>query len=166
MELLPLDDSKWNNYRSGYGQLIDVTKWISVLLSNNFSETHWEFLWDELYHQGGVGEAAYAVVPYLAEFAVKNDRFDWHIWGFPVAVELARQDDKNPEIPSEIEKSYFQSFTLLSNHALGLKNWNHIQTSQMVACIALDKKQNFLARAYSEMSSKDVVVRFLKDEIG
>jgi hypothetical protein len=35
------------------------------------SEADWNILWDDLHHQGDVGEASYAVVPYLAEYARK-----------------------------------------------------------------------------------------------
>lgn len=123
MTILSLSDPRWNEYRTGYNRKsTSVVEWINVLLSENFDDTHWNYLWDELHHQNDVGEASYAVVPYLAQYAKSTNSSNWNIWGFPVVVELARLDIKNPKIPKEIELSYFRSFEILSQEALKKKS--------------------------------------------
>ena len=119
MSLLHLSDPRWKEYRSGYNlTTTKVVEWIEVLFSGEFEDVHWEYLWNELHHQNDVGEAAYAVIPYLAKYAKENKSSNWNIWGFPVVVELARLDIENPAIPKEIEKSYFDAFKVLSQEAL------------------------------------------------
>jgi len=167
MDLLPLTDKKWANYRTGYNrQLLDTPLWLQELLGNKFSESHWDYLWDELHHQGDVGEASYAVVPYLAQYAKATKSTVWHIWGFPVVVELARLDGNNPEIPSEIEASYFNSLEELAHIAVNLGSWPEESSAVMSACIALTKDQPIFARAYLEMASLTSARAFLKQESG
>ena len=54
-------------------------------------------LWDNLYHQGDVGTASYASVPKLVEAGELS---------LVAAIEVARHNNKNPSIPSELELSY------------------------------------------------------------
>ena len=167
MELLPLDDESWNNYRSGYNRVVlDTPQWIAELIEGNFSESHWDYLWDELHHQGDVGEASYAVVPYLAKYAQESESSVWHIWGFTVAVELARQDNDNPGIPKEIELSYFHAIKLLAKLASDKEVWEDEPAPCMAACMMLAKKQPLFARAYIEMCGKETALDFLKEETG
>jgi hypothetical protein len=64
-----LDDSRWANYHGGYNRaLYNVVPLIHRLNSEGTSESFWEIVWDEFHHQGDVGEASYALVPYLADY--------------------------------------------------------------------------------------------------
>lgn len=167
MNLLTLNDERWKNYRSGYNRVVlDATKWIEDLLENNFSEQHWDYLWDELHHQGDVGEASYAVVPYLAKYAQDTKSTIWHIWGFTVVVELARNGGNNPKIPDEIELSYIQAIQLLAKLACEQEVWEDEPAPCMAACIMLAKKQPLFARAYLEMAAQETALNFLKEEAG
>jgi len=167
MKLLALDDPRWETYRSGYNRAeLNTPAWIRKLMSGDFDESHWDFLWDELHHQGDVGEASYAVIPYLAQFAVKEEREDWHLFGFPAVVELARLDGRNPEIPHEVEGSYFEAFRVLSQSAVFLHKWDEILTPCASACIALAKGQPVYARMYLEIASKNRVLEILEEETG
>jgi len=167
MDLLPLNDMRWKSYRTGYNrQLLDTPQWLQRLLENKFPESHWDYLWDELHHQGDVGEASYAVVPYLSQYAEQTGSTEWHIWGFPVVVELARLDGNNPEIPREIEASYQNSLKELAHIAVKLESWPEEASPVMSACIALAKDQPIFARAYLEMAALSTALAFLKDETG
>ena len=69
-------------------------------------EKAWDILWDDLHHQGDVGEASYAVIPYLVEYARRAQAIPWHVFGFTAVVELERTENRNPPVPAEIELSY------------------------------------------------------------
>jgi hypothetical protein len=169
MELLPLSDKRWKTYRSGYKECdLDVTGWLRKLSSGDFDESHWNYLWNELHHQNDVGEASYAVVPYLAVFAKKHNRFDWHLFAFPVVVELARLDiSGSPMIPDEIRDTYYWGIKELANIAVTeLEEWDDVQAPCMSACIALAKGHPIYARAYLEMASIDLAKDYLKNETG
>jgi hypothetical protein len=49
-----------------------------------------EELWNELHHQNDVGEASYAAVPYLLEFARKSEKLDWNVFALISTIELSR----------------------------------------------------------------------------
>jgi len=167
MKILPLNDIRWGKYRSGYNRVVlDTPAWIKKLISGSSSNNHWDYLWNELHHQSDVGEASYAVVPYLAQYAQKFKTQEWHIWGFPVVVELARLDTENPEIPEEIKEGYFEAFNILAEIAIEHQVWDEEVSGCMSACIALSKKQPVFARAYLEMAGKETALDFLKEETG
>jgi hypothetical protein len=97
MTLLPLDDPKWKEYRGGYNRAVnDLVPFLAKLQSLDMSEEDWNILWDDLHHQGDVGEASYAVVPYLAEYAKSASQIAWHAFGFAAVVELERTEHDNP----------------------------------------------------------------------
>jgi hypothetical protein len=107
MSLLPLSDPRWTNYRGGYNRaVLDVVPFLMKLQSGAAEEHDWDILWDDLHHQGDVGEASYAVVPYLAEYARNARVIAWHVFGFTAVVELARTENRNPPVPVEIEGLY------------------------------------------------------------
>jgi hypothetical protein len=145
---------------------MDTPTWIRKLFSGNFNDDHWNFLWDELHHQGDVGEASYAVVPYLAQYALISESNAWHLWAFPVVVEFARLDGENPEIPQAIKSSYFQAFKVLAKVASEKEIWEDLPAPCLASCIALAKGQPIFARAYLEMSGKQTALDFLKEETG
>jgi hypothetical protein len=61
VELLPLDDPRWTEYRGGYNRTAyDVVPLIYQLPREGTSDRFWEIAWDELHHQGRRGETSYA----------------------------------------------------------------------------------------------------------
>ena len=54
-------------------------------------------LWENLYHQGDVGEASYFAVPALVEAG------ELSLVG---AIEVARKNSRNPAIPQNLQKNY------------------------------------------------------------
>jgi hypothetical protein len=71
MRLLPLDDPRWKTYRGGYNrETFDSISLIRELQRSGFTESFWEKVWEDLHHQGDVGEASYAIIPYLVEYRV------------------------------------------------------------------------------------------------
>ncbi|RMH21683.1 MAG: hypothetical protein D6696_05205 [Acidobacteria bacterium] len=75
MELLPLEGARWADYRDAYRQKpCDVVKWIRELEERGASPKFWEKIWNELHHQGDVGEASYAILPYLVRYQIGQKR--------------------------------------------------------------------------------------------
>jgi hypothetical protein len=107
MSLLSLNDPRWAEYRGGYNRaVLNVVPFLKKLESGVVMENDWNILWDDLHHQGDVGEASYAVVPYLVEYARTAKVIAWHVFGFTAVVELERTENRNPAVPGEIEPSY------------------------------------------------------------
>ncbi len=155
MSLLAPDDPKWAEYRGGYRRPVSgLAPFLEKLLSLEVQEDDWNVLWDDLHHQGDVGEASYAVVPYLAEYAKSAPRIAWHAFWFPAIVELERTEHGNPEVPDEIRESYFASLQALPEIALtrGTNVWDEYCFEPVMTCLALSLGRREHARVYSELT--------------
>ena len=100
-------------YRRGYRVPYDVVPLIQRLQTEGTSEKFWEVAWQELHHQGDVGEATYAVVPYLVDYQSRQRSIDEHVFHFCVVVELARSENDNPPVPQELGLSYAKALDTL-----------------------------------------------------
>jgi hypothetical protein len=76
--MLNLDDTGWKDLRGGYGVPYDVSV---ALRSMQRGNDVWEELWDELHHQGDIGDASYAAVPQLVSIAGAAESRDWNFMG-------------------------------------------------------------------------------------
>jgi len=56
---LGLDDNRWNHLTGGYRTKCDPRPLLAQLESEQNKERAWHRLWEELHHQGDVGEASY-----------------------------------------------------------------------------------------------------------
>jgi hypothetical protein len=74
----------------------------------------WQELWNELHHQGDVGEASFAVVPYLVRAYRERRVVDWNTYAIVAVIELARKEGKNPDVPEWLEAGYFAAIRELA----------------------------------------------------
>ena len=159
MTLLPLDDSRWNEYRGGYNLAVsDLVPFLRKLQSIDLTEEDWKILWDDLHHQGDLGEASYAVVPYIVEYARKAPVIAWHAFGFPAVVELERTENNNPEVPEEIRESYTSAMKELPQIALsrGAEAWGEDCFEAVMACLALSLGHRTHARVYLDLTESEI----------
>jgi hypothetical protein len=168
MKLLPLDDLRWKTYRSGYNRgAFDTVSLIRELQRSGFSEAFWERAWDDLHHQGDVGEASYAIIPYMVEYQSSLSQLDEQLFHFATVVELARPENGNPPVPAEIELSY--ELALRKLPVLGAEKMRRGCTPHVVMGIAsvtaLAAGQRLLARAYLDFG-RDAAVAFIETEYG
>jgi hypothetical protein len=70
--MLALDDPRWNTLQGGYRMPFDPRPLIRKLQDNQDAQATWEELWDELHHQGDVGDASYTAVPLLVDVAANG----------------------------------------------------------------------------------------------
>jgi hypothetical protein len=81
-------------------------------------EEAWSELWDELHHQGDVGEASYAAVPLLVDTHRRRGVADWNTYALVSTIELARTANRNPEIPVWLSDDYFHALQELAKIAI------------------------------------------------
>ena len=61
------DDPRWRTLAGGYRTPYAPTPALARFESGTRLAETWDELWNELHHQGDVGEASYAAVPALVE---------------------------------------------------------------------------------------------------
>ncbi len=60
------------------------------LASRKDLETTWHELWDDLHHQGDVGDASYVAVTEIVRIYRQHTMVDWNTYGIVAIIELAR----------------------------------------------------------------------------
>ena len=86
---------------SGYGEVYDPSETLNKLDSAHDEAIN--ELWENLYHQGDVGTASYFAVPTLVE------KGELSLVG---AIEVARNEQQNPELPDSLKLAYFEALQL------------------------------------------------------
>jgi len=76
------------------------------LVSAVDEEAAWDELWQQLYHQGGIGDAAYAAVPELVRLRRERGVADWRVYALAARIELARESERNPPVPDWLSSEY------------------------------------------------------------
>jgi hypothetical protein len=109
-----LDDNRWNSLTDGYRMKCDPRPLLARLESEQTRETAWHELWEELHHQGDVGEASYASVPHLVRIHRTSGTVDWNTYAMVAIIELARGEGDNPEVPMWLEEDYHRAIRELA----------------------------------------------------
>ncbi len=100
---MPLDDPRWKTLQGGYKIPYDPTPALRRLEAG---EDAWDELWDELHHQGDIGEASYAAVPHLVRIGRSLPSRDWNLYGLVSTIEIERHRKTNPALPAWMAESY------------------------------------------------------------
>ncbi|MGA9304542.1 MAG: hypothetical protein WBW31_03965 [Candidatus Sulfotelmatobacter sp.] len=109
-----LDDSRWSNLTGGYRTRFDPRPVLARLETEQDTATTWHELWDELHHQGDVGDASYAAIPHLVRIHRRRGIVDWNTYALVAIIELARTEKQNPGPPAWLEGDYFHAIRELA----------------------------------------------------
>jgi hypothetical protein len=112
--MLSFDDDHWNHLVGGYKTSFDPRPCLRKLENQQDTAAAWEELWDELHHQGDVGDASYAVVPELVRIHRTRGAGDWNLYAMVAIIELARTESKNPGVPEWLRYEYLRSIQELA----------------------------------------------------
>jgi hypothetical protein len=117
--MLSLEDKRWEEFCGGYRMKFDARPLLIELRAGREIEAVWKELWDELHHQGDVGEASYAAIPHLVKIYRERGVIDWNAYAIVAVIELARTEGGNPEVPEYLKQDYFKALDELAE--LGAK---------------------------------------------
>jgi hypothetical protein len=112
--MLSFEDNRWPELLGGYRVPLDVRPLLSRLETEQDTTPVWHELWEELHHQGDVGEASYAAVPHIVRIYQKRGIVDWNTYAIVAIIELARTEGNNPNVPKWLEKDYFHAIRELA----------------------------------------------------
>ncbi|MER8479923.1 hypothetical protein [Mesorhizobium sp. M1163] len=99
-----LEDKRCSNLIGGYKTIYDPRPALRALALQYGNKSIWDELWNELHHQGDVGDASYAAVVEIAHISEGHAPAYWGAYGLAATIEEARLvDGRNPPIPDWIE---------------------------------------------------------------
>src|SRR5262245_18133310 len=117
---IPLDDPRWDSLLGLHGRPYDVRPALRRLETRWTDRRAWDELWENLHHQGDVGEVSYGAVGNLvalAERASPSTR-DWNFYGLAATIETERHRRASPVLPSWLAPLYGQAWIALLRMAL------------------------------------------------
>jgi len=138
---MDLNDHRWTELRGGYKDLYDPRSALRRLDSNAEAKTVWDELWNNLHHQGDVGEASYAAVIVLAGMFHSERPPDWNLFSLAATIEIERQRKTNPPIPEWLVHDYAHAWKQLVALAVASLQSDHdaYTVQSALAIIALAK---------------------------
>jgi hypothetical protein len=113
--MLPLQDSRWAQLQGGYKVPYDASVPLRRMEDGLMV---WDELWQELHHQGDVGEASYAALPHIVRINTAKSGRDWNLYALAATIEVERHRAGNPPIPAWAEPDYRQAWHELVQLAL------------------------------------------------
>lgn len=132
-EMLSFDDERWDRLCGGYQVPVDLRPLLTAVELGEHPEDAWLALWQEVYHQGDVGEASYAAVPHLVRIYRARGERDWNAISLAGAIELARLGGKGPELPSWGAGAYREALVELAR--LGLRDVDGTNDKNYIASV-------------------------------
>jgi hypothetical protein len=112
--MLSFEDERWNDLTGGYRVPLDPRSLLRRLDDGKETAAVWRELWEELHHQGDVGDASYGAVPHIVRIHRKRGIVDWNTYAIVAVIESARTNPRNPKIPEWLEKDYLSSIQELA----------------------------------------------------
>lgn len=157
--MFDLDDPHWKGLKGGYRIPFDPRPEILKLKANSDTKAAWHTLWENLHHQGDVGEASYAAVPHLVRIYRQSGVIDWNTYAIVAIIELARENSKNPEVPDWLEEDYFHAIRELALHGVGevLHARDREEVRAMLSVVALAKGARTHARFIMNYSDEELL---------
>jgi len=116
--MISLDDKRWAGLKGGYKLPFDPRPVLRQLETGGNPHGCWDTLWNELHHQGDVGEASYAAVPHLIRIAAGRSFVDWNFYALVGTIEIERHRKTNPPVPGWLLESYRQAWRELLHLAI------------------------------------------------
>jgi hypothetical protein len=162
--MINLEDIRWSNMTGGYKTPLDPRLLLQRLGADGDETEVWHELWNELHHQGDVGDASFAAVPVLVERYRERGVINWNTYAIVAIIELARKEGKNPDVPQWLADDYFQAIRKLAE--IGTAEILLAETEEdvlsILSIIAIEKGLRIHARFlvnYSEAEMMDIQAR-------
>jgi len=110
-------EPSWSEMLGGYRRPYDPRRAIAKLRDDPLDPAAWAELWNELHHQGDVGDASYAAVPLLVDACAAGPR-DWNLFALLATIEVERHRLRNPRLPDALAQDYAAALVTARDLAL------------------------------------------------
>ena len=137
-----LTDQRWPELRGGYKTPCDPRPVLRRIEMDLDQRTAWDELWNELHHQGDIGEASYAAVIVLADIFHERRSPSWKLFSLAATIEVERHRRTNPPLPEWLAIDYARAWKQLVGLAVtALQSDSDAYTVQSaLAILALARK--------------------------
>jgi hypothetical protein len=149
--MLDLNDPRWAELKGGYKMPYSPVSALRQLEAGEDPTEAWKELWNELHHQGDVGEASYAAVPQLARIHKTRRNRDWNLYGLVSTIEIQRHLKTNPPLPAWLESDYTEAWQSLIALAIEVLP----KAIDLLGCIAIGKGLLVLGTIISEFTEDE-----------
>lgn len=163
--MLCLDDPIWQTLKGGYRIPYDASTPLKQMVAGRDIEACWTELWENLHHQGDVGEASYAAVPQLVEIFWSRSR-DWNLYALIAVIEMERHDHDNPPLPEWIVADYATALHRMAQMAATDLPSCERGPDLEAALGAVAVAKGDIGRAQLILSSDDQIEEILRDYLG
>jgi hypothetical protein len=154
---MDFNDPRWSDLRGGYRVPYDPRNALRKLERGEDTEAAWNELWNELHHQGDIGEASYAAVPQLVRIYAARGIPDWNAYALVATIEEVRHNGRNAELPSYLRDAYESAWRQLGE--LGLRELQSAQeptlVTSIIAVLAYWKGQRTLGLLASSLTEDE-----------
>lgn len=122
------------------------------LLEHGLSDEELDDFGNELCHQGDLGSASYATVPWLVEYLRRSPELDARIAGLVLTIEFDRPFNGD-EMPNELRHDYEDAIRRLPEIVLSKRRgqWDDRQVQVAASVLALSQGNRWFARTYYEL---------------
>lgn len=164
--MLPLDDPRWNAYVGGYQLPYDASDAIRRLLDGPDTQAALEELENELCHQGDLGSASYASLPWIVEYVRRRPELDARAVGLVLTIEFGRPFNRD-QLPQEVRGSYEDAMRQLPEIVLSKRGgqWDDRQVQVAASVLALGQNNFWFARTYYELD-RAALTHMIQQEFG
>lgn len=139
------DDPRLKGLSGGYRLPYDPTAALKRLELEPASAQAWEELFNELHHQGDVGEASYATIPALVTIQRRTRALSWNLYALAATIEIERHRRPNPPLPDWLDREYREAWRDLLEFALADLASSHdslvIRTAMAVVALARNQRE-------------------------
>lgn len=156
--MFSFEDPRWKDLKAGYRTPIDLRPLLQRLESDRGAKATWDEIWQELYHQGDIGEGSLVAVPHLVRIYRQRGILDWNTYALAATIELARGKDGNPDVPGWSREAYDQALRDLAQ--IGLEELPHATDQETVRSIL-----GILAIVHGARTYGRILVEFTEDEV-
>lgn len=156
--MLDFGDPRWAGLKGGYKVPFDPRPLLLRLESDRDVGLVWSELWNELHHQGDIGEASFAAVPHIVRISCRRGALDWNAYSIVSIIELARNHNGNPDVPDWLKEAYFNAIHSLAEKGISdLPHENDPDTCcPILGILALDKGLRTHARLLTNYSEDEL----------
>ena len=121
-------------------------------------ELAWDELWQELYHQGDIGVGCFVAVPHIVRVHLARGTPDWNAYGLVAAIEGARAQRGNPDVPEWCRAEYLEAIRTLARRGLvelpGVQSPGHAR--QILAVLAMAFGSPLHGRVLAELAEDEL----------